>query len=139
YTTLFRSIEIFGVILIANVLTMLAMNLFVLQTSYFLPIYAVGLLAGLSLVKSARIDPVKNDLRFSRAERITLLAAYALLAGLYIVPRTSYLLEGFFGYSVDAISWDDYWHLQELNSLINSAHYPAISSFTAGKYLSHYY
>ena len=135
-----RPIEIFIVILIANIVTMLVMNVLVLPVDFFLPLYACGLAAGYLLVKKVSLESPENaSILLTTGERKLLMAGYTVMALLYILPRSGYLLEGFLGYSMDAVCWDDNWHIQELNSLINSARYPPISSFMEGKFLSHYY
>src|SRR5690349_18635693 len=119
---------------------MLVMNACALPAALFLPVYISGLAAGWLLVRAAGLEPAVNaSLRFSPRHRRFIIAGYLVLALLYVLPRSGYLFEGLFGYATDAVCWDDYWHLQELNSLVNALRFPVVSSFQPGAYLSHYY
>jgi hypothetical protein len=133
-------IRLFAAIMVANILTMLVMNVFGLANGFFLVVYGASLVGALFLLRSTPVESVENrEVVITDRERRWLIGGFVALLALYVLPRSSYLFEGLFGYSMDAVCWDDYWHIQELNSLINSPSYPAVSSFRAGQYLSHYY
>lgn len=127
-------------LLLANIVSMLAMNACVLPGSFLAPVYLAGFLVGILLARAVDFPGFGNHaIQLSDRELLWLRIGYAVAFLLYVLPRTSYLLEFFAGSSFDAVSWDDYWHIQELSSLVNSARFPPLSSFAGGMYLSHYY
>jgi hypothetical protein len=132
-------LKIFIIILISNISTMITMNLFVISTNYFVYIYSLSLFLSYLLIR-------KIDLRFTRdhdllsvKEKKWLICALIFMAFLFILPRSGYVIEYFKGYVIRPICFDDIFHLQEVNSLINSEKYPPVSSFDKGRYLSFHY
>lgn len=118
---------------------MLLMNVFRLYT-HWLPVLFFGLLAiaGVCIFRS-RLVP-QNAPRHLSAKELRWLALLALGLGvLFACVRLPYLLEGHLGHLVGPVVYDDTWHFQEINSLVNSGRYPAQCSLIPTHYFSFYY
>jgi len=120
----------------ADMATMLALNLLHLPAHLtpwiFLPAVAIFFLLTPS---SAQLSATPL---FSTKE-VRNLTLFALLFGLAMAAvRVGYLAEPF-THRLTFLVGDDPWHLQELNSLVNTPGYPAQSSFDPRHYLSFYY
>jgi len=136
------SIKVLIGIFLANIITMLVLNTFVLANYFFIVVYLSALLFSAGLIRKAGLNllPAPSSLDYlSDRDRNILWFFTIILSLLLIIPRASYFLEFLSQSVVYPVCDDDYWHIQELNSLINSGRYPAQSSFLAGKYLSFYY
>lgn len=129
-----------SVLFTANIVTMLAMNTLVLRSKWFALVYAMALMLAMVLVRAARLPAGgESELALSRTDKRILWIGGLVLFLAYALPRAGYLAECGLGYVVDPVCWDDRWHFLELNSLVNSPRYPAISAIDPRKYLSFYY
>lgn len=128
-------------ILVANILSMILMNGLVIKTAYVVYIYIAGVFISYLLVAKSGLGRIgKNgNIVFSRKENILLVFALIGVSLLLTLPRAGYAAEYFLGYAINPVCADDYWHFQELSSLINTESYPPVSSFDSSKYLSFYY
>lgn len=61
------------------------------------------------------------------------------LASLLALPRVPYLFEPLVGAAFDAACWDDWWHVQELASIVHSPSFPLRSTFVPDALFSFYY
>jgi hypothetical protein len=126
------TLAIFG----ADFLTMLAMNCLRLRPSatpwIFFPATALFFTLSRSCC-SVELQP-----RLSPAYVRRLICAAIAFGGLCAAVRWAYVAEPF-RHQISAAVGDDLWHIQELNSLVNSPRYPAGSSFVPANYLSFYY
>lgn len=61
------------------------------------------------------------------------------IAMILMLPRVPYIIELFLGHTVQAACWDDWWHIQEVSSIVHSQHFPPQSTFKAGYFLSFYF
>ena len=136
------SIKLLIVIFSANIISMIALNAFTLSINAFILIYSTSLLFSIILVKNYKIDFLpdqSSDFYLTIHDTNNIILFCIILSLLLTIPRWSYLIESFIKCAIHPVCDDDYWHIQELNSLINTPRYPAQSSFIATKYLSHYY
>ncbi len=122
----------------ANFATMLAMNVFRLAAGLQPWIY-FSLLA-LLWWATAWVTPRTMRIReiLPHREATWLVCGVLVMGLLYASVRFQYPLEPVMHRLALGIE-DDASHTQELNSLINSQHYPAQSSFTLSDYFSMYY
>jgi len=118
---------------------MLLMNVFRLYT-HWLPILFFVLLLALGLwFFRGRLVPSISPSYLSLREQ-AMLAILALAVGvLFASMRVPYLLEGHLHHLVGPVVYDDTWHFQEINSLVNSVRYPAQCSLIPAHYFSFYY
>lgn len=123
----------------ANFLTMLLMNTLQLYT-HWLPILFFSFLAVVSawIFCSGVIQPRWPDSMPSK-ERLLLVLLTLGVALLISGTRISYLLEGYLHRLASPIVYDDTWHFQEINSLVNSIRYPAQYNLIPDRYFSLYY
>ena len=61
------------------------------------------------------------------------------LATVLVLPRVPYLFEPLFGRAFDAACWDDWWHIQEMASIVHSPSFPLRSTFVPDALFSFYY
>jgi hypothetical protein len=118
---------------------MLGMNVFRIYT-HWLPVlfFAVLLVMSVGIFHSGFIAS-GNPAGLSDKQR-SLLATIMLIAGfLFAGVRIPYLLEGHLHHLVGPVVYDDTWHFQEINSLVNSLRYPAHFSLVPHSYFSLYY
>ena len=118
---------------------MLAMNTLQLKTC-LLPILYGGclLVAGCSIFR-AQIILDAHQSYLSTNELKWLVSMVFVLALLCAGVRFPYLLEGRLHHLVGPLASDDNWHIQEINSLVNSLRYPARFSLAPTQYFSLYY
>lgn len=123
----------------ADFLTMLLMNIFRLYT-HWLPVlfFALLLAAGFWAFRSGML-PVGERNYMPPKEQSLLVLLFLGAALLFSGMRFSYLMEGHLHHLVAPIVSDDIWHFQEINSLVNSARYPAHYNLIPGRYFSLYY
>jgi len=128
-------------ILVANSLSMILMNSLIIKTGYVAYVYIASVLISYLLVAKSGLGSIgKNgSIVFSKKEKVLLAFAFIGISLLFILPRAGYVAEYFLGYAINPVCADDYWHFQELSSLINTESYPPVSSFDSSKYLSFYY
>lgn len=123
----------------ADLLTMLGMNVFRLETRWLPFLFFVLLLVLGWEISKGRIVPSSSSDTLTARER-AILAAIMLAAGvLFACARVPYLLEGRLHHLVGPVVYDDTWHFQEINSLVNSTRYPAHLSLVPHAYFSLYY
>lgn len=119
----------------ADFLTMLAMNCLGLKPAatpwLFFPLLAMFLLTARELFAGEQSLVPAGQLR----QLILIAVAFG---GVCAAMRWAYLIEPVRHQVATAVG-DDLWHIQEINSLVNSLAYPARSSFTPANYLSFYY
>ncbi|MEG9431742.1 hypothetical protein [Terriglobus sp. ADX1] len=123
-------------VLPADILTMVVMNLVRVRTS-LLPVVFL-----LALLLSWRLQPVvinRTTGALAQKDQIVLLRCAGVLALLCCLARVAYIIEPLRHSLMRVVVWDDLWHIQEINSLVHSASYPAVSSFNSHAYLSFYY
>ncbi|MDR3518121.1 MAG: hypothetical protein P4M00_20160 [Azospirillaceae bacterium] len=66
--------------------------------------------------------------------------AIALCVGsILMIPRLQYLFEQQIGISLNVVCWDDWWHIQEMASIVYSEYFPPRSTFRPDDFLSFYY
>lgn len=115
----------------ACIMTASAMNFFEASTGVLPWVFAACVVLGFALLLKLR-DAIPE---FSPGE-----AGFVLLGALVLVlPRLGYVLEPVLGASVNAVGWDDWWHIQEMASLVYSDSYPPASTFVQDAFLSFYY
>lgn len=119
-----------GAILGANVISMAVMNFFELEGSMLAAIYGLSMALTIALLLCSRIRLPELSWR----DHVMCLA----LAALFFVPRLTYLFENLLGYAVN-VTHDDWYHIQYMASIINSAEFPPRSTFDNEKFLSYYY
>lgn len=113
----------------SNILSMSIINFFELSSQA---------LPGIYLACFALLLLTTRKLNFPSLNRGWLMTSLVLALILFL-PRLPYLLEPFFRVSMNAVCFDDWWHFQELSSLVNTTKYPAISTFNKSSYLGFYY
>ncbi len=123
----------------ADFLTMLLMNVLRLYT-HWLPVLFFALLgvAGLWIFRGNLIPPIKPSY-LSDKEQVRLAVLMLIIGAFFACVRLPYLLEGHLHHLVGPVVYDDTWHFQEINSLVNSVRYPAHCSLIPGRYFSLYY
>lgn len=123
----------------ADFLAMLLMNTLRLYT-HWLPVVFFAALAVASawIFRSGVVLPRWPDSMPSK-ERLLLVLLALGVAFLIAGARIPYLLEGSLHRLVSPIVYDDTWHFQEINSLVNSIRYPAKYNLIPGRYFSLYY
>ena len=122
----------------ANFITMLVMNVFKLPASvqpwlYFPLVVVFWWTAARFISKTSRLTEL-----IPKREATWLICGVLVMGVLYASVRFQYPLEPVMHRLALGLE-DDASHTQELNSLINSQHYPAQSSFTLTNYFSLYY
>jgi hypothetical protein len=132
-------VRILVAVFMANILTMSAMNAFVLRTHWLAPLYAISIAGSLYLTRGIRLGAGHEHLQFSRLERQFGLYALCLCWIMYALPRSGYFLEPWIGHVIDPVCWDDYSHILIVNSIVNTQRYPPPSPFGKGQYLTVYY
>ena len=122
----------------ADFLCMLGMNTLRLP-SRALPWVFVGILAAAvyCVYRSGCLSSRPPEL-FSAVGNFRLVILLLLLTLIYSCVRMRYALEMPL-HQLANLSFDDKWHVQEINSLANSPRYPAQSSFHPDMYFSQYY
>jgi hypothetical protein len=133
------SARLLSAIFCADFLTMLLMNVCRLYT-HWLPAVFFALLGlmGILFFQDGLIFP--NLSGFISDKEQFRLAILVLAIGLFFAgARLPYLMEGHLHHLVGPVVYDDTWHLQEINSLVNSLRYPAQCSLVPGHYFSLYY
>ncbi len=118
---------------------MLGMNVFRIPT-HWLPVLFFSVLLGMVVwIFCSGLVAFGNPAGLSDTQR-SFLAVIMLSAGiLFAGARTPYLLEGHLHHLVGPVVYDDTWHFQEINSLVNSLRYPAHFSLVPHSYFSFYY
>jgi hypothetical protein len=123
----------------ADFLTMLLMNTLRLYTHWMPVLFFCSLAAaGAWIFRSSVVQPRWPDSIPSK-ERMLLALLTLGIALLISGTRIPYFLEGSLHHLVSPIVYDDTWHFQEINSLVNSVRYPAQYNLMPGKYFSLYY
>jgi hypothetical protein len=123
----------------ADFLTMFVMNVARLHT-YWLPFLFFGLFGTAAFfVFRLRLVPSMQPKYLSTAQRRRLTLLVLSITVLLAAARLPYLLEGHLHHLVGPVLYDDTWHFQEINSLANSAQYPAHCSLIPTQYFSLYY
>ena len=117
----------------ANFITMLVMNVFKLPASvhpwlYFPLVVVFWWTAARFISKTSRLTEL-----IPKREATWLICGVLVMGVLYASVRFQYPLEPVMHRLALGLE-DDASHTQELNSLINSQHYPAQSSFTLTNY-----
>ena len=111
--------------------TMSIGNAFELSTAWVPLVFLVASLAAAGLFIRARVPlPVLR-----RGEHAAALGLATILA----LPRVPYLFEPLVGAAFDAACWDDWWHVQELASIVHSPSFPLRSTFVPDALFSFYY
>lgn len=120
----------------ANVTSASVMNLFALRPQVLPAVFATSLLLFVPFCSAAatRISQPRSLERYDTVEKLIIL--FAVIIG--AVRAAAYSVDGFQP-GVDAIVSDDYWHFQEISSLVNTPHYPPVASFFSEKFLHFYY
>jgi hypothetical protein len=123
----------------ADFLTMLLMNVFRLYT-HWLPVlfFSLFIVAGFLIFRGRLISGDASDY-VSAKERLGLTVLALGIGILFAGMRLPYLLEGHLHHLVGPLVYDDTWHFQEINSLVNSLRYPAQCSLIPNHYFSFYY
>lgn len=118
---------------------MLAMNVFRLYT-HWLPFlfFACLLIIGFWIDRN-RLIASDNSVQLTEKQRSLLTIGIVVAGILFACVRIPYLLEGHFHHLVGPVVYDDTWHFQEINSLVNSLRYPAHFSLVPQAYFSLYY
>lgn len=118
---------------------MLAMNIFRLYTHWLPFLFFAWLLIVLFWVFRSRLIASGGPSWLPEKQQ-SWVAAATLAAGIvFACVRIPYLLEGHFHHLVGPVVYDDTWHFQEINSLVNSLRYPAHFSLAPQAYFSLYY
>jgi|688.fasta_scaffold123529_1 hypothetical protein len=118
-------------VLASNIVTMSLMNFFELPVEHLGKIYVACFALSILIISRANLSIPK----LGRSWSIFSIAMAILL----FLPRLPYFFEPNLGFSVDAFCWDDWWHFQELASLINGDYYPPRSTFDSNYFLGFYY
>jgi hypothetical protein len=123
----------------ADILTMLVMNIFRLDTQW-LPFlfFALLLILGWWIFQGSLVQS-GNPATLSGTEQAIVVAIVLAAGVLFACARLPYLLEGHLHHLVGPVVYDDTWHFQEINSLVNSPRYPAQFNLVPHSYFSLYY
>lgn len=118
---------------------MLSMNVLRLYTHWLPVLFGGWLLIAITWIFDGRLVPSTVSSDVTDKDRLWL-AWLALSVGiLFACARIPYLLEGTLHHLVGPVVYDDTWHFQEINSLVNSIRYPAQCSLIPSRYFSFYY
>lgn len=115
----------------ACIMTASAMNFFEAGTGLLPWVFASFLFLNFAMLRKLRAAIPAHS---SREMLFIVLGALVLS-----LPRLGYFLEPALEASVNAVGWDDWWHVQEMASLIYSESYPPKSTFVQNAFLSFYY
>ncbi len=118
---------------------MLLMNILRLYTHWLPILFFISLIAtGVFIFRSHLMLTHEPDY-LSRKQQLFLVAATLAIGILFAGVRAPYLLESHLHHLVGPVVYDDTWHFEEINSLVNSARYPAQCSLIPNHYFSFYY
>jgi len=117
---------------------MLTMNLGTLHGDALVWVYGGALALGWSLVRRIDLDP-DSSWSWKPADRWWVDIGFALVVGGIALTRTGYFSEAWMGHVIEPVCWDDWFHLQDISSVVNSERFPPTSAMRPDRFLSIYY
>ena len=124
---------------LANILTLVGMNMLTLHSVWMPWVYAAGLAACWGLVGRLRLGTDRpSGWTLGRRDRWWIDLGFAFLVGGIALSRVGYIAEAWLGHVIEPVCWDDWFHLQDISSVANTERFPPTSAMRPDRYLSHH-